>query len=276
MNKCAFDIPLHPKHFNYGYYIIYKLQNSDVDLYFIFTNIEDKNNFYKELKDDIILNFLLLTDFTDIKIVEEKRSFVPIKKLYALSVLYKKYEYISCIDSEIKFMKKNGFYQIMKNIVSNKIICGGKLDNNNECEKGILYESIIRLTDNIYHNDLRNISQDFSIYTWWCNLPVYDCKNSEDFLNWIHFNNTNLERFSFFIFDDMTYNYYCILFHNYQLKEIPNCKHCLEFSDSSLVEYVDQNLYKLYWVNNNAYNQNKEYYENNNFYIIFHLDRWKE
>ena len=76
MNKCAFIIPLHPKHFNYGYYIINQLQNSDADLYFVFTNIEDKDNFYKELKEDIILNFLLLSDFTDIKIVEEKRSFV--------------------------------------------------------------------------------------------------------------------------------------------------------------------------------------------------------
>jgi hypothetical protein len=162
MNKCAFVIPLHSKHFNYGYYIINELQNSDADLYFVFTNIEDKNNFYKELKEDIILNFLLLSDFTDIKIIEEKRSFVPIKKLYALSILYKKYDYISCVDSEIKFLRKNGFYQIMKNIVSNKIICGEKLDNNNQCEKGIIYESIIRLTDNIYHNALNYISQDFS------------------------------------------------------------------------------------------------------------------
>jgi len=277
MNKCAFVIPLHPKHFNYGYSIFNYLYDKNVDLYFIFTNNIDKDNFLLKINNDKLakVNFLILTDFTDSRIIEQNNSFVPIKKLFALSRLHEKYDYISCIDSEIKFISDtNDYYNIMKNIVNAKIICGGKLDIN-AGEINIVRDSLTRLVDIQYHNTLKSLSHDYRIYTWWCNLPVYDCKISKEFLKWINFNNNNLSRFNWNIFDDMLYNFFCILFYNYQFKLIDNCFHSLEFSNSDMIEYVDKNLCKLYWVNNNAYNQNKIYYEQNNFQIVFHLDRWR-
>ncbi len=72
----------------------------------------------------------------------------------------------------------------------------------------------------------------------------------------------------------MTYNFFCVLFHNYELKFIDNCYHSLEFANTDLVQYTNENLTKLYWVNNRAYNQNQDYYHNNNFLIVFHLDRF--
>ena len=273
MNKCAIVIPLHPKHYNFGYYIINELHNTNVDLYFVFTSLEDKNNFQTFLLEHIKLNFLILTDFTDLQIVINTNSFVSIKKLYALSVLHEKYEYISCIDSEIKFINKTNFYEIMRNIVNSKIMCGGKINDNMWGERSILIDSLIKISDNKSHNELRNISQDFTIYTWWSNLPVYDCKIAKHFLDWIDFRSCTLDRFCWNVFDDMLYNYFCILFYNYQLKVIPNLHHSLEFSDSKLVKYVDINLNKLYLVNNNAYKQDEEYYEKSGFYIVFHLDR---
>jgi len=276
MNKCAFVVPLHPKHFDYGYYIFHYLLNKNVDLYFVFTNTTEKDNFLSKINTDISekVNFLLLIDFADISIVQKTNSFVSIKKLFALSKLKEKYHYISCIDSEIKFINDtNDYYNIMKNIVDNKTICGGKLKSNIHTIN-IVRESLIKLTDNRYHDQLKSLSQDYRIYTWWCNLPVYDCKIADEFLKWINFSNNNLERFCWNIFDDMLYNFFCILFYNYKLKIIENCYHSLEFASSNLVEYVDKNLCKLYWVNNLAFSENKIYYEKNNFQIVFHLDRW--
>jgi hypothetical protein len=278
MNKCAFVVPLHPKHFEYGYYIFNYLNNKNiVDLYFVFTNNNEKDEFLTKLNNDISnkVKFLLLTDFVDIKIVEKTNSFVSIKKLFALSILKEKYDYISCIDSEIKFINDtHDYYTIMKNIVNSKIICGGKL-HENAYEKNIVRDSLNILTDKKYHESLQTLSYDYRIYTWWCNLPVYDCSIAGEFLEWISFNNNTLERFCWNIFDDMLYNFFCILFHNYRFKLIENCFHSLEFVDTQLVEHVDKNIYKLYWVNNNAYCQNKKYYEENNFQIVFHLDRWQ-
>jgi len=276
MNKCAFVIPLHPKHFHYGYYIFNYLNNkNNTDLYFVFTNISEKDDFLSKINDNDSnkVKFLLLTDFVDIKIVERTNSFVSIKKLFALLMLKDKYDYISCIDSEIKFINNtNDYYNIMKNIVNTKIICGGKLDEH-AGEKNIVRNSLNKLTDEKYHPNLKTLSQDYRIYTWWCNLPVYDCKISGEFLEWINFSNNNLERFCWEIFDDILYNFFCILFHNYKFKLIENCFHSLEFANTTLVEDVNKNICKLYWVNNYAYCQNKTYYEENNFEIVFHLDR---
>jgi len=274
MNKCAFVIPLHVKHFNYGYTIITELADSDADVYFVFTTIEDKNKFQLGLPEDTVMHFLILNDFADIEIVEKKMSYVSIKKLFALSVLYEKYEYISCIDSEIKFLRKTKFYDMMKSVVDKKTICGGKVPYHHTGEIDIVRDSTTLLVDAKYHYDLQQLTEDFTIYTWWSNLPVYDCKIACEFLQWINFHNNNLERFCWNIFDDMTYNFFCILFKNYKLERIPICFHSLELCDTNLVEYTDQHLCKLYWVNKKAYLQNKQYYDSSEFYIIFHIDRF--
>lgn len=273
-NKCAFVVPLHPKHFDYGHYIHNALLNSNADLYFVFTDNHDKDQFLSKTTSHI--NILILSDFVAIELVEKTNSFISIKKLFALSVLYNKYDYISCVDAEIKFIKNTSpidYFDIMSEIVKSKIICCGMLSESS-CEETIVRESLTRLTDNIYHERLKDISHNFRAYTWWSNLPVYDCTIAPEFLSWINFNNNNLDNFSWFVFDDMVYNFFCILKHNYNLKFINNCFHSLEFSDSKLVEYVDKNITKLRWVNNFAYTENRQYYENNNFIIVFHLDRW--
>lgn len=263
---------MHPKHYEYGYRIAEDLSGADVDLYYVFSTYEDKNEFFKSTN-SLNVKYLILTDFSDLDIIQNTNSFVSIKKLYAVSQLYDKYDYLSCVDAEIMFLKKTGFYQMMKSICEAKTICGGVLDARANNEISIVRESLTNLTHTKYHDELKNLSKNYTIYTWWCNIPVYDCKHVSDFMNWINFNNTNLDRFSWNVFDDILYNFYCILKHNYVLKEIANCNHSLEFANHDIVEYVDKTLCKLYWVNKNAYEQSKEYFEHNGFYIVFHLDR---
>jgi lipopolysaccharide biosynthesis glycosyltransferase len=274
INKCAFVVPLHSKHFDYGYYIYDTLFDSNADLYFIFTDKNDKDLFLLKITNHI--NFLILSDFVEIEAVQKTISFVSIKKLFALSVLYEKYDYISCIDSEVKFINNTlpiDYYDIMSKIVESKIICCGILSESSS-DQTIVRDSLVTLTDEIYHVELKEISHNFRAYTWRCNLPVYDCRIAAQFLNWINFNNNNFDNFSFSVVDHITYNFFCILLHNYELKVIYNYVNSIEFSTSKLVEYVDKNITKLRWVNNLAYAENKTYYENNNFIIVYHLDRW--
>jgi hypothetical protein len=278
INKCAFVIPLHPKHYNYGYYILEYLFDKDVDLYFIFTDNNDKNIFLSKIKHPYNINFdnkyLILSDFCNIDIPKKTNSFVSIKKLFALSKLYTKYDYISCIDSEVHFIDKNNkYYDAMKKVVDAKIIFGGKVKDYNMGARTIIRDSLTKIINNKYHEQLRQISHDYKIFSWWSNLPVYDCKNAEHFLNWIDFNSNSLERFSWSVFDDLLYNYYCILIHNYRLHILHNFDNSLEIGDTQLIENVDKIISKLYWVNKKAYNQNKEYYINNDFIIAFHMDR---
>lgn len=188
--------------------------------------------------------------------VSKINSFVSIKKLYALLTLYKNYDYISCIDSEIKFLNKNNFYEMMDKIANSKIITGGML-NIRAGEINIVRDSLLKLTDIVYHEKLKKISNNFRIYTWWSNLPVYNCQYAENFLNWINFNkdenNIKKKKFCWNVFDDMTYNFYCVIFHDFVIIQIPECNHSLEFANTKIIEYVDKNITKIYWVNNLAY-----------------------
>ena len=271
INKCAIVIPLHPKHFDYGYYIANESINRDFDLYFVFTNKEDKDLFMQ--KTDKHINYILLEIFTNLDIVEKTNSFVSIKKLYALSLLYDKYEYISCIDSEIKFINNNSFYEMMKNVANNKTIIGVKIQNINDFLKNITKNSLTNLIDIEYHDKLKELSNDYNIYTWWTNFPVYDCKNVNHFLTWINFNNTNLYRFNWEVFENLTYNFFCIMFYNYELKIIIDDK-SFEDLNTSIVENIDSNICKMYWVSKYAYLQNPDYYNNNNYYIVNYMDRY--
>jgi len=274
-NKCAFCVPLHPKHFDYGYYIYEQLRNSDADLYFIFTNLEEKELFYSKMNKDNNLNALIVADFCDINILEKNRSFISVKKLYALSKLYEKYDYISVTDSEIIILKKDNYYSMMKSIVDNKIVAGGKILDTMSGQEKIIRVSLSAITPKKDQEKLKKISQEHKLYTWWVNLPVFDCKIAKHFLEWIDFKSSNINRFSWFVFEHLLYNFFCIMFYKYKFHLIPDCRHSLEFSNTELVENVDKNITKLYWVNHNAYNQNKAYYDNNNFYVVFHIDRQK-
>jgi len=271
-NKCAFVIPLHPKHFDYGYYIYDFLIDKNVDLYFIFTNLEDKHNFNKKF--DSNRKFLILSDYMDLNVITDNNSYAALKKLHGISILNSKYDYISCIDSEIKFINDDNnydYYKMMKNIVESKIICGGKSPSGSHINK-IITDTLTIMPDVRYHEKLKQLSNNFSIYTWWSNLPVYDCKKVIHFLEWINFSDiTKLSSFNFF--DDLAYNYFCVLFYDYDLKVIKDLDISLEFADSKIVEYTNDNICKIYWVASKAYKQNKNYYINNNFIIVYHLDR---
>ena len=268
MAKCSFVVPLHPRHFEYGVNIYNHLrEKKSVDVYFVFTSESEKDQFLSRANSQEV-KYLVLTDFTDLRVVEQTKSYVSIKKLYALQVLKDKYDYISCIDAEVEFISNvDDYYDVMQRVVNSKTICGTMRGYPN-----IIRDSLTRLIDAKHHESLRYISHNYTLYTWWCNLPVYDCSISGEFLEWIDFRNTNLDRFCWNIFDDIVYNFFCLYVKGYQLKDVHGPCH-LEFADSSLVEHVDKTITKLYWVNNKAYQQNREYYINNGFRIAFHLDR---
>jgi len=270
-NKCAFCIPLHPKHFSYGYEIAEDLSDTDADLYFIFTDKHEKDLFYKNLYAKC--NYLILEDFVDISRLDENRSWVSVKKLYALSKLHTKYEYISCIDSEVMFINKK-FYKTMKRVANTKIICGGDVsDSANKDYYKILKESLTIMPQKD-HAKLKQLSQNYKIYTWWSNLPVYDCSKAGEFLSWIQFNNKKfIDKITWYVFDDIVYNYFVILKYNFKLYVVPNINTSLEYASNKVIQKVDTDVCKLYWVNYSVYKKDADYYKTNDFILAYHLDR---
>lgn len=275
--KCAFCIPIYSNHFNYGYRILKELNEPmDADIYFIFTDENEKNTFTEFNKESLPFKFLILSNFINPNIVKKYNCFPSFKKFYALYELHKKYKYLSCIDCEITFIRKNNFYQMMESISNNKTICGGDIRNDETSSatyKKIITDTLTRLVPNDVVS-LKKLSQNYNIYTWWSNLPVYDTSIVPYYLSWIGFDNsTFVHKMTWYVFDDLLYNYYLLLKYNYRLHVVPNLQHSLEYANSAIIQNVDKNVSKLYWVNKSAYDTNKHYYHANNFYIIYHLDR---
>ena len=47
----------------------------------------------------------------------------------------------------------------------------------------------------------------------------------------------------------------------------------LEYGDHNIIQNVNENICKIYWVNYSIYKENKEYYDKSNFALAYHLDR---
>jgi hypothetical protein len=274
-NKCAIVIPIHPKHYEYGKNIIKSLENDDcdADLFFVFTNDEDKNNFeyFDKKTKSIILSDYLNKD--QIKMVEKNGSWVSIKKLVALEILYEDYEYIICIDSEIIFLQNKNFYEMMENTYEQKKILGTLVS-----EEGII--NIIKnssITKNLGDNNkIKEKTNNYMIYTWWNNVPVYKSEDINDFFDFIGFDIDNLNDFlnkiNALYFENLSYNYYCLVKNDFELVVDKNIKISLEHCDSKTIENINENKLKLFWVPNKAYKENNDYYKNNDFYIVYHMD----
>lgn len=245
------------------------LQTSDVDIYFIFTTWKEKHEFQQKTSDHF--SYFILTDLCPLKVCDKNVSYVTFKKLFALSLLYQKYDYITCCDAEITFLKQTGFYEMMQAVVNNRTICGGIINNPLAGENKIIEATKYKLTPPVFHKSLKEIG---NVYTWWSNVPVYDCKRVEEFLCWIQFNPTAYSKFSWYFFENMAYDYFCITRLNYKLIIVPNVVgHSLEAENSRTIQRVNEKQCKLFWVNHAAYETNRSYYDTHDFWIVFHLDR---
>jgi len=264
----AFVIPIFQPHYKYANHIIESLKNFHV--YFVFTHVKDFDEFPHKNVRHIILEKYLQPH--QILTINKKRIHPSFKKLFALYLLHKQYDYICCLDAEIHVIKPPN----LKEVYEDKKIIGGILQPFMTGESRILNFTIFGHCHN--ENDkqkLKELSNHGTFYTWWSTMPVYKCENVPKFLDYIGF--YKLDRFleleNNAFFENMCYNYYCLLYEGFKMIIVPTLCHSLEFSHHGIVKEQSKH-HKLGWVNMNAYLENPNYYKNNKYiYIVYHLDR---
>ena len=202
-----------------------------------------------------------------IKILLEKKSLPSFKKLFALNLLNKQYDYILCIDAETKILKQPD----LKRVYEKKVVIGGICNNPSLIT---IIKGTLKMFKDISETKLSEISDNYNYYTWWSSMPVYKTNNIPDFLEKIGFDDLNsfIERIEYNFFENMAYNYYCLLYQGFTKIVVPNINHSLEGQITSIVEkYIN---YNIGWISLNTYNQNKDFYDKkDNVYMIYHLDR---
>ena len=265
---CALLIPIHEKHFNYIYDLIAKIEN-ELPLYLIFSDQEQLDKF--KMKDKII-PFIYS---------EKSNSIVTDKKFYGLkNLINSNHEYIIVCDAEIDIIPENfNINNIMKKIneiFNNKKIYGGAVNKNDDKLNNIIISSSSVFKNNDDKQKLINIIKpnENYIYTWWSDLPVYKKDHLIDFFNKIELDNYNWNHF-----DNMIYNNYLLLYHNFELiniNPILNINDSLESyntNDINNINKLENIKYGFSWISKGLFNNFKDILINKGSFLIYHLDR---
>jgi len=266
IENIAMLIPIHPPHYNYIYNLIIKLKESDIhiDIHLVFSNREDYNIF--TLKNEI--HPIILESF-------ETKSIVTYKKFFGLQKLAdSKYDYIICCDSEIDIICENFTSDNVNNkiekIFHNKKIYAGNISGSHfTC----IPEACAQLFPDKYEY-LKDITNNFALYFWWSDLPVYRRSDLIPFFKMINYDNILWEHFDYII-----YQYYLILCDDFEIIDttpITRINWCLEqlYTDNidTLTSLVNIN-YGFSWNTKRFYNLNKDFVKSQKGFLIYHLDR---
>ncbi len=262
----AFLIPIHPPHYHFIYNLLNKCKSNDIeiDIFLVFSNKIDYDRFNMKNEIQPIICDVLNTN-----------SIVTYKKFFGLKHLANsKYDYIICCDSEIDIISDNFTNEVInnkiQNIFNNKKIYAGDVDH-----VGLM--QITESSANIFPNNielLKNITNNFTMYFWWSDLPVYRTIDIIPFFNMINYENIVWEHFDYII-----YQCYLILYHGFEIintTPITNLKWSLENLYTTDIDILN----KLIDINYGFSWNTKRMYELNNFFInsqkgflIYHLDR---
>ena len=269
IDNVALLIPLHPKHYDFIYNLLDKIKNK-MDLYIVFSNNDDYSQFNKK---DMIFPIILDHE-------QYNGNVVTYKKFYGLKYLIdSNYDYIINCDAEIdiilnNFTKKHVNDKINE-IFENKIIYAGV-----SSEK--IFSDITMATSSVFNDEeiikkLKIITEDFKLFYWWSDLPVYKREHLKDFFSKINYDNMNFNYFDYKIYYNYLFAYHDFKFinltedigHNYSLEIF------FDFiSNIRYISYLKDKGYGFSWVNHNFYNNNINFLKKDTF-IIFHLDREK-
>ena len=230
--KVAFICPLYDmkNHFD----LAFNLYKSKIDLgisediYFVFSDEDQKEKFRKRIKESFNeeISFLILPS-------EELhyKSKVVVKKFYALRSLMDQYAYLSIVDSESIFIKKEDFYNLFKEIWEE-----GTCLNSNISPDGffILRQCFRTLSIELYNNKiLRREFENYKYNFWFNEIPVYKCDTLPGFFKWLDTFDPNGYKNEWYCFEYYLYAAYMILFEGKHVNKYPDI-----ISNGGVMEYL--------------------------------------
>ena len=262
IENVALLIPIHPPHYQFVYDLLNKLKANDIhiDIHLVFSKQADCDKF--AMKNEI--HPIICTPFYTFSVVTHKKFF-GLKHL-----CNSKYDYIICCDSEIdiicdNFTNENIHSKIHQIFDNKKIYCG-------EIGTKIMEKSAELFPEKYEY--LKNITQNFTLYSWWSDLPVYRRADIKPFLDMIKCDNMVWEHF-----DHIIYQYYLILYHNFEIVNttpITNLQWSLEklsTNDSNVLNGLQNINYGFSWSNKKFYDLNTTFVESQKGFLIYNLDR---
>jgi hypothetical protein len=235
--KNGIVVPTHPKDFHWTEQLLRSAKEEEIIL--VFSSEEDKKAFSFDCKSIVVGNK-----------PDNIESVATFKKLKALEILHKDYDYLATIDTECMFLKTTTPY--LKDIWNNNCIVANCSISGADIIKQCLIDTNVK--DYPYSNNL---------YFWFNDIQVYPTSLVSEFLEWCP-KNIKLASFDYLLF-----GIFMITKHNHNLKLIKGVENFGIIEN--LTKYPD--IYPLVKETNwSPYFPGVEKYDN--VKILFHLDRY--
>ena len=274
MKSVLLVITIHPPYFNYIYNLINRIHNR-VDLFLIFSNKNDYDAF--QMKTSV--QYFILPESLNLNHYYETNSIVQFKRWYTLKyhLINFHYDFFVVFDAETDIIDSNftieNLLEKIEFFFMNKTLFGGKPSCPNILK-------IIKNSQNVFknncENDLANATQNFSLYTFWSDIPVYTKEHLCDFFNKIDFESNNLE---WHVFTEVTYSYYLILYHEFHIVDITQllgiCWSLESFCNTTIekLKILKNHNYGFSFIIAPLFNAHTEFLMNEHALFVYHLDR---
>ena len=263
--KKAIIVPVYKKKFDYTINFINSLDRKD-HVFFIFTN-KFEHLFFKHMH-GFNCNYFILEDYFDCDQIEllNKNYLLPaFKKLFFVSQIIHKYDYVICLDDDFLIINENLLIDACNSFSNNKSFLGGKIQF--ETSKIINQTSISVLSKHKNYEKLIK-SEQLDIFYWLSEIPIYERVSTLHFLKFIEITDNFFNFFcnlDFHFFDTIAYNYFCVLEYDYKIQKI-DWMFSLEDCPLNVWENINSSVKKLYSINHNIYN-------NQDVALLIHTDR---
>lgn len=268
MTKVAFACPLYDmkNHFELGLNLYKSRIDKGIkdDLYFIFSDIEQKDKF-KELIDrnseSKDFKYLITTDE-----VNRYKAKAVAKKFFALEKLMYDYEFIILTDCESVFINNPDFYELAKYIWDNRTM----LNSNKSPDGYFIMRKCFDTMGLLHSTKLRKDTKNYTYNFWFNDLQVYKCSFLPDFFEWLGKHNKDKVYDEKFCFEYYVFYAYLLLEHNIHIKKfnyesMGGINEYLYRFNIKEQEEIIKNM-DLHWSSSkDAVNENTA--------MLFHLDR---
>ncbi len=279
-NRTALVVPIHDAYFIYGINLLYQSIGSDYDIVFVFSTDADRRAFAAMHQASAFLSYhaIVLDDhFTGsaISVVAERKTWPTVKKFLALSLVYPSYDYVLCVDAETFILRPTGWTEAAQHVVAQARWYAGLLTERHAAERGIMHASSTLLAPHAELADIQAVSRNWGFYSWWWDIPVYAAASVPGFLKWIDWDTSLqfVERFSHSLYDHITYQFYMVLHGGFSFIPVEGIAHSLEFKPADMVGRVHREIDPLRWANAFAYAQDPNFFRENGYLAIYHIDR---
>jgi hypothetical protein len=173
----ALIIPIYPPHYQVMYNFLNKNVTDIIDIFLVFSNQHDCELFDQKQK---IKPLILPNNF-------KTGNIITYKKFWALTLLMNNidYDYFIVCDAEIDIIPENFTMDNISNkvesIFKNKKIFGG--ETNGTFGTNLINTQSASLFCLDDYNKLNELTNNFNLYYWWSDVPVYKREHLPDFFN---------------------------------------------------------------------------------------------